>query len=58
MKSWINSLKQSDLFAGFYRKIQKTMETKPKSFPGQRQDHQPGKESEMNPKPEYISNKY
>ncbi|WP_026899363.1 SDR family oxidoreductase [Daejeonella oryzae] len=34
------------------------MEAKPKNFPKQKQNHQPGKESEMNPKPEYISKHY
>ena len=34
------------------------MEEKPKSFVPQEQEHQPGKEKEMTPKPEYISSEY
>ena len=34
------------------------MENKPTSFPPQEQQHQPGKEQPMTPKPEYISPQY
>ena len=34
------------------------MEDKPKSFPPQEQEHQPGKENKMIPKPEYINRDY
>lgn len=34
------------------------MENKPASFPPQEQEHQPGKEQQMTPKPEYISPEY
>jgi len=36
----------------------KIMEEKPKSFPPQEQAHQPGKEKQMTPQPEYISKDY
>lgn len=36
----------------------KETEKKPKSVPAQKQDKQPGKESEMTPKPEYIRDSY
>ncbi len=34
------------------------METKPIAFPRERQEHQPGVEHEMHPRPEYISSTY
>jgi NAD(P)-dependent dehydrogenase (short-subunit alcohol dehydrogenase family) len=34
------------------------METKPTALPPQQQDHQPGLETEMNPRPEYIRANY
>jgi NAD(P)-dependent dehydrogenase (short-subunit alcohol dehydrogenase family) len=38
--------------------IKKSMDYKPSSFSGQTQGEQPGKESEMNPKPEIIRESY
>ena len=42
----------------FVLKKNKTMQTKPESFPAQQQGEQPGKETEMDPKPEYIRSNY